>query len=102
MDEEPIRVGMTPPHPGSFIRMEILDELGLPVARAAETLGVRRATLSNLLNEKARLSPEMAFRIEKAFGVYDGYLAAHGRMARKPRRALIDLVKVSGFPLSRE
>ena len=69
MNEEPIGVGMTPPHPGSFIRMEILDELGLSVARAAEILGVRRATLSNLLNEKARLSPEMAFRIEKAFGV---------------------------------
>lgn len=60
---------MRPAHPGSFIRIEVLDELDLSVARAAELLGVRRATLSDLLNEKAALSPEMALRIEKAFGV---------------------------------
>jgi addiction module HigA family antidote len=63
------KVGMKPAHPGGFIRTEILDELDLPVARAAEILGVRRATLSYLVNEKAALSPEMALRIEKAFGV---------------------------------
>ena len=63
------KVGMRPAHPGSFIRIEILDELDLPVSRAAEILGVRRATLSDLVNEKAALSPEMALRIEKAFGV---------------------------------
>jgi addiction module HigA family antidote len=63
------RIGMRPPHPGSFIRDEILEELKLPVSRAAEALGVRRATLSDLVNEKAALSPEMALRIEKAFGV---------------------------------
>lgn len=69
MDGERVKVGMRPLHPGSFIRTEILEELGLSVARAAEALGVRRATLSDLLNGKAGLSPEMAFRIEKAFGV---------------------------------
>ena len=63
------KIGMTTPHPGAFIREEILDELHLPVAKAAEILGVRRATLSDLVNEKAALSPEMALRIEKAFGV---------------------------------
>ncbi len=62
-------VGMRPPHPGSFIREEILDELGLSIARAAEVLGVRRATLSDVVNGNAALSPEMALRIEKAFGV---------------------------------
>jgi addiction module HigA family antidote len=60
---------MRPCHPGEFIREEILKELKLPVARAAEILGVRRATLSDLVNGKAALSPEMALRIEKAFGV---------------------------------
>lgn len=69
MSQEPVRVGMRPPHPGRFIREEILDELGLSVARAAEVLGVRRATLSDLVNGNASLSPEMALRIEKAFGV---------------------------------
>ncbi len=60
---------MKPSHPGSFPRAEILDELGLSVVRAAEILGVRRATLSDLVNEKAALSPEMALRVEKAFGM---------------------------------
>jgi addiction module HigA family antidote len=59
----------TPAHPGSFIRHEVIDPLGLSVTRAAEVLGVTRATLSTLLNEHAHLSPEMALRVEKAFGV---------------------------------
>jgi antitoxin HigA-1 len=69
MSEAISRVGMTPCHPGEFIREEVLAELGLSVARAAEILGVRRATLSDLVNGKAALSPEMALRVEKAFGV---------------------------------
>ena len=64
-----IKVSMTPSHPGEFIRAEIIEELGLTVSKAAEILGVRRATLSDLLHCKAVLSPEMALRIEKAFGV---------------------------------
>ncbi len=60
---------MTPSHPGDFIRTEVVEALGLNVARAAKILYVRRATLSDLLNGHAALSPEMALRIEKAFGV---------------------------------
>ena len=67
-DERPKKIGMKPPHPGDFIRTEILDELHLSVARAAEILGVRRATLSDLIHGKASLSPE-ALRIEKPFDV---------------------------------
>ena len=69
MPEKESKISMKPPHPGNFIRTEILDELGLSVARAAEILGVRRATLSDLLNGKASLSAEMALRIEKSFDV---------------------------------
>jgi addiction module HigA family antidote len=69
MSEEIGKVGMKPSSPGEFIREEILAELGLSVGRAAEVLGVRRATLSDLVNGHAALSPEMALRIEKAFGV---------------------------------
>lgn len=58
----------TPPHPGDLIRTEVIEALGLSVAAAADILKVRRATLSDLLNGKAALSPEMALRIEKAFG----------------------------------
>jgi addiction module HigA family antidote len=57
-----------PSHPGSFIKHEIVEPIGLSVTDAAEALGVTRATLSALLNERARLSPEMALRMEKAFG----------------------------------
>lgn len=58
-----------PAHPGGFVRSEIVAPLGLTVTRAAEALGVTRAALSALLNQRADLSPEMALRIEKAFGV---------------------------------
>lgn len=64
-----IKVRMTPSHPGEFIRAEIIEALELNVAKAAGILGVRCATLSDLLNGYAALSPEMALRIEKAFGV---------------------------------
>ena len=64
-----ITVNMTPSHPGDFICSEIIEELGLSVTKAAEILGVRRATLSALLNSNAALSAEMALRIEKAFDV---------------------------------
>lgn len=67
MTQNSITVRMTPSHPGDFIRAEIIEELGLTVTEAAEILGVRRATLSALLNENSRLSPEMALRVEKAF-----------------------------------
>ncbi len=67
MARKGMKIGMTPSHPGSFIKTEILDELGLSVTKAAEILGVRRATFSDLVHEKAALSPEMALRLEKAF-----------------------------------
>lgn len=58
-----------PAHPGGFVKYEIIDPLGLSVTDAANALGVTRPALSALLNERAALSPEMALRIEKAFGV---------------------------------
>ena len=64
-----MRANMTPAHPGDFVRTEVIEELGLSVSTAAEILGVRRATLSDLLHGHASLSPEMALRIEKAFDV---------------------------------
>jgi antitoxin HigA-1 len=69
MSNDSVKIGMKPPHPGGFIRTEILEALDLSIVRAAEILGVRLAALSDLVNGQASLSPEMAFRIEKAFGV---------------------------------
>ena len=58
-----------PAHPGGFVKSEIVEALGLSVTNAARMLGVTRPALSALLNERASLSPEMALRIEKVFGV---------------------------------
>lgn len=57
-----------PPHPGSLIKTEIVEALGLSVSQAAGILKVRRSTLSDFLHGKAALTPDMALRIEKAFG----------------------------------
>ncbi len=59
---------MRPAHPGQFIRMEIIEPLGLTVTQAARLVGVTRPALSAFLNGRASLSAEMALRIEKAFG----------------------------------
>ena len=58
-----------PPHPGGFVKCEIIEPLGLSVTDAARVLGVTRPALSAFLNERTSLSPEMALRVEKAFGV---------------------------------
>lgn len=58
-----------PSHPGGFVKSEIVEPLNLSVTEAAAALGVTRPALSAFLNERADLSPDMALRIEKAFGV---------------------------------
>jgi antitoxin HigA-1 len=57
-----------PPHPGRHIRLEYLEPLGLSVTAAARILGVTRVNLSNILNGRTGVSPEMALRLAKAFG----------------------------------
>jgi addiction module HigA family antidote len=57
-----------PIHPGLSIKKKYILPAGLSVKAAAQLLGVGRPALSNLLNGKAALSPEMALRVEKAFG----------------------------------
>ena len=58
-----IKVNMTPSHPGHFIRKEVIEELSLNVTKAARILGVRRATLSGLLNGNTALAAKTALRI---------------------------------------
>ena len=58
----------TPPHPGRIVRQECLEPLGLTVTNAAKKLGVSRVALSELVNERRGISPEMAIRLSKAFG----------------------------------
>jgi antitoxin HigA-1 len=59
----------SPPHIGDFIRTEIIEAHSLTVTSGAKALGVTRQALSTLLNCHSGLSPLMALRIEKAFGV---------------------------------
>ncbi|MCI5048239.1 MAG: HigA family addiction module antitoxin [Aquisalinus sp.] len=67
--QTPLKISMPPLHPGEFIQTEILEELGLTITEAARHLSVRHATLSDLVNRKSALSPEMALRMELAFGL---------------------------------
>jgi addiction module HigA family antidote len=55
-------------HPGELLKEEILRANNLSVTEAASMLGVARAALSNVINEKAAISPLMALRISKVFG----------------------------------
>lgn len=57
-----------PPHPGLSVRYDCLESLGISVTKGAEVLGVTRQTLNNLVNGKTGISPEMAIRLDKAFG----------------------------------
>jgi antitoxin HigA-1 len=57
-----------PPHPGGFVMLECIKPLGLTITQAAEALGVSRKTLSELVNEKCGITPEMAVRLSKVFG----------------------------------
>jgi antitoxin HigA-1 len=57
-----------PPHPGGVVLRQCIEPLGLTITDAAAALGVTRTTLSELVNGKRGISPEMAVRLAKVFG----------------------------------
>jgi addiction module HigA family antidote len=57
-----------PPHPGGVVLRQCIEPLGLSITDAAAALGVTRNTLSELVNGKRGISPEMAVRLAKVFG----------------------------------
>lgn len=57
-----------PPHPGLSVRHDCLEPLGLSVTEAARKLGVSRKQLSDIVNGHSGISPEMAIRLDMAFG----------------------------------
>ena len=57
-----------PPHPGMIVLHDCIEPLGLSITAAAEALGVSRNSLSELVNARRGISPEMAVRLSKAFG----------------------------------
>jgi addiction module HigA family antidote len=98
MAERIDKIAMPPVHPGEFLRDEVVEALGLSVSGAAEILGVRRATLSSLLNANASLSPEMALRFEKAFGIsMDMMLRMQALYDAETMRAHADRVDVQRY-----
>ena len=55
-------------HPGEMLKIEIVEGRKLTIAKAAELLGLTRPTLSNILNGKAGITPNIALRVETVFG----------------------------------
>lgn len=55
-------------HPGEFLKTELIDANGLSVSKVADMLQVSRQAVSNIINEKADISPEMSLRIATVFG----------------------------------
>jgi addiction module HigA family antidote len=91
-----------PPHPGAFIRTEIIEAWGLTVTAAARAMRVSRPALSSLLNGKADLSGEMALRIEKAFGVrMDTLMRMQSAYDIARTRKSAGRLRVPRLPLSR-
>lgn len=75
-----------PPHPGGVVLRQCIEPIGLSITDAAAALGVTRNTLSELVNGKRGISPEMAVRLAKVFGgTEEGWLM---------QQAQYDLVQV--------
>lgn len=92
-----IKPNFQPSHVGGFLKRSVLPD-DLSVTEAAEALGVGRPALSQLLNGKAALSPEMALRFEKAFGVkMDTLLRMQARYEAWQMRARSAQIKVKPY-----
>ena len=81
-----------PVHPGAILREDVLGELGLSVNEAAERLGISRVALSRVINEHARLSANLAIRLEAA-----GVGTARAWLAMQTARDLFD-ERAGGIP----
>lgn len=91
-----------PPHPGLSVRADCLEPLGLSVTKAAKILGVSRQALDNLIHGKAAISPEMAIRLDKAFGggaeTWLRLQAAYDLVQAKKHASGIKVERVSAEP----
>jgi antitoxin HigA-1 len=87
-----------PPHPGGIVRRQCLEPLGLSVTEAAKGLGITRQALSDLINEKAGMSVDMAIRLSKAFGSSpDTWLGLQTAYDLSQARDRIRTIKVRRF-----
>lgn len=92
-----------PQHPGYSVRFDCLEPLGLSVTKGADILGVTRQTLNNLVNGKSGISPEMAIRLDKAFGgTAEGWIALQVAFDLSQARKHIGSIKVRRYIASDE
>jgi len=86
---------MNPVHPGALVREDCIGSLELTVTAAATALGVTRQTLSNLINEKSSLTPEMSIRLEKlGWGRADAWIRLQANYDLAQVRAIADEIVV--------
>lgn len=87
-----------PPHPGEILRELWLEPLGLSITKAAAILGVSRKTLSEIVNGRSSVTPEMALRLELAFGKradsWLGHQIAFDLWKLEPKRASLAVSRV--------
>lgn len=87
-----------PPHPGELLRELWLVPMGLSITAAAEQLGVSRKTLSEIVNGRSAVTPEMALRLELAFGKsahsWLGHQGAYDLWQLQPRAATLGVRRV--------
>ena len=63
-----LKRGLPPSHPGEILREDFIQERGLTITEVAQGLGMARANLSAIVNERAGISPELAVKLSVAFG----------------------------------
>ena len=85
-----------PVHPGAILREDVLAEIKIPVGEAANRLGISRGALSRVIHEHARISPNLALRLEAA-----GVGTARGWLAMQTARDLAD-ERAAGIPKVRK
>ena len=91
-----------PPHPGGIVKRQCLEPLGLSVTRAARGLGVTRQAMSELVNERAEISVDMAKRLSKAFGATpETWLGMRMAYDLWQARERADQIKVESFASAR-
>ena len=86
-------------HPGPWIKRNVIEPFGMTISQAADHMGISRPPFSNVLNGRAALSPELAARIERAFGVSARSLlnmqAAHSLVAAASRQDITAIRRLS-------
>ena len=103
MEYKITRMNLPPCHPGLFVQTEVIEDLGLEIPQIAEILGVPEAEVSDLVEGKSRLSPDLALRLEKAFELKMNLLLdIQAWYDAEQMRARWDEVEVERYPAVEE